>query len=259
MDSDLAKALVTAGIWLVIVVAIRFALNAAYDRWERRLVESDPAVAARRRTTFGFLLRVVIVLVALIGLWNVLSIFPATEEVARAVLASSAVVALVAGIALSTPLSNLGSGLLLAFTQPVRLGDRVTVDGHTGVVERITISYTALVTDDGMNVFVPNRTMVSETLVNRSGRDPRRSISVQVPVRLGAPLAEARRVAAEAIDETAVSERLTLDVRIGEATEKLVWLDVVGFAPPGANVPELAAEVRERTLAALADAELLPA
>ena len=259
MDSDLAKALVTAGIWLVVVIAIRFALNAAYDRWERRLVESDPSVAARRRTTFGFLLRVVVVLVALIGLWNVLSIFTATEEVARAVLASSAVVALVAGIALSTPLSNLGSGLLLAFTQPVRLGDRVTVDGHTGVVERITISYTALVTDDGMNVFVPNRTMVSETLVNRSGRDPRRSVSVQVPVRLGAPLAEARRVAAEAIGETARTERLSLDVRIGEATEKLVWLDLVGFAPPGANVPELVAEVRERALAALADAELLPA
>ncbi|MGH3065632.1 MAG: mechanosensitive ion channel domain-containing protein, partial [Gaiellaceae bacterium] len=60
---------------------------------------------------------------------------------------------------------------LLAFTQPVRLGDRVTVGEHTGVVERISLSYTALVTDEGPHVFVPNQTMVSTTLVNRSVGD----------------------------------------------------------------------------------------
>ena len=253
------KALVTAGVWLVVVVAIRFTLNIAYDRYERRLVESDRAVAARRRTTFAFLVRLVVVLVALIGTWNVLSIFPATEEVARAFLASGAVLALVAGLALTTPLANLGSGLLLAFTQPVRLGDRVTVDGHTGVVERITISYTALVTDDGKNVFVPNRTMVSETLVNRSARDPRRSVAVQVPVRLGASLTDARRVVEDAVADVAEAGRLALDVQLGEVTDKVVWLDVAGFAPPGSDVPRVATELRERVLTALGEAELLPA
>lgn len=259
MDSDLVKALVTAGVWLGVVVAIRFALNLAYRRYERRLVESDRAVAARRRTTFAFLVRLVVVLVALIGTWNVLSIFPVTEEVARAFLASTAVLALVAGLALTTPLANLGSGLLLAFTQPVRLGDRVTVDGHTGVVERITISYTALLTDDGKNVFVPNRTMVSETLVNRSARDPRRSVAVQVPVRLGAPLTDARRVAEEAVAEPAETGRLALEVQIGEVTDKVVWLEVVALAPPGSDVAAIATELRERALDALAAAELLPA
>ena len=67
-----------------------------------------------------------------------LSIFPATQEIARAFLASSAVLAVIAGLALTTPLGNLGSGVLLAFTQPVRLGDRITVDDHTGIVDEIT-------------------------------------------------------------------------------------------------------------------------
>ena len=51
------------------------------------LAERDPAVAARRRTTFSILLRVVIAIVVLIGVWVVLSTFPATQEIARAFLA----------------------------------------------------------------------------------------------------------------------------------------------------------------------------
>jgi small conductance mechanosensitive channel len=162
------QALVLAGVWLVVVITVRFALRLAFRRYEKRLAEHDPMVAARRRTTFSFLLRIVIALVVLIGVWSVLSVFPVTQEVASAFLASGAVLALVAGVSLSTPLGNLGSGVLLAFTQPVRLGDRVTVGDHTGVVQAISLSYTTLVTDEGPHVFVPNQKMVSEMLVNRS-------------------------------------------------------------------------------------------
>jgi small-conductance mechanosensitive channel len=170
MDSSsrAVHALVAAGIWIVVIVVVRFVLERAFARYERRLAERDPAVAARRRTTFAFLLRVLVALTVFIGIWSVLSIFPATREVANAFLASSAVLAVVAGVALSTPLGNLGSGVLLAFTQPVRLGDRITVGEHTGVVDAISLSYTTLVTDEGPHVFVPNQTMVSTMLVNRS-------------------------------------------------------------------------------------------
>ena len=170
MDSSsrVAQALAAAGIWIVAVIAVRFVLRRAFARYERRLAEKDTAVAARRRTTFAFLLRVVIALTVLIGVWSVLSIFPATHEVANAFLASSAVLAVVAGVALSTPLGNLGSGVLLAFTQPVRLGDLITVGEHTGVVQEISLSYTTLVTDEGPHVYVPNQMMVSTMLVNRS-------------------------------------------------------------------------------------------
>ncbi len=175
MDSSsrAVQAIVLAGVWLVVVLGLRFALRHAFARYERRLAERDSLVAARRRTTFSFLLRIVIALVVLIGVWSVLSVFPVTQEVASAFLASGAVLALVAGVSLSTPLGNLGSGVLLAFTQPARLGDRITVGEHTGVVAAITLSYTELVTDEGTHVFVPNTSMVSTALVNRSVGAPR--------------------------------------------------------------------------------------
>jgi small-conductance mechanosensitive channel len=258
VDSNALKALLVGTIWIVVVVVVRFTLNIAFGRYERRLAEQDPAVAARRRTTFSFLLRVVVALVVLLGVWSVLSIFAVTQEIARAFLASSAVLAVIAGLALTTPLGNLGSGVLLAFTQPVRLGDRITVGDQTGVVDEITLSYTALATDEGRRVFVPNTTMVSTTLVNNSVSDPRRLVTVQLPVRLGAPLADARRLTTEAASRVQHAEQLTLDVQVGAINEKTAWLNVVAFAPPGSDVPRIASEIRETALAALAEADLLP-
>ncbi|HET9461772.1 MAG TPA: mechanosensitive ion channel family protein [Gaiellaceae bacterium] len=173
MDSSsrAVHALVLAAIWIGVIVFVRFALWHVFSRYERRLAEKDPAVAARRRTTFTFLLRIVVALTVLIGIWSVLAIFPATHEVANAFLASSAVLAVIAGVALSPPIGNLGSGVLLAFTQPVRLGDRITVGEHTGVIQEISLTYTTLVSDEGPYVYVPNQTMVSTTLVNRSVGD----------------------------------------------------------------------------------------
>jgi small-conductance mechanosensitive channel len=259
VDSDLARALVTGAIWLVVVVGLRMALNAAFARYERRLAERDPSVAARRRTTFRFLLRVVVALAALIGIWSVLSIFPATQEIARAFLASSAVLAVVAGLALTTPLSNLGSGVLLAFTQPIRLGDRITVDDHTGVVDDMTLSYTALATDEGRRIFVPNSKMVSTTIVNRSVSDPRRMVTVELPVRLDASLEQARRVTVEAAGSVPGCEALEVDVQVARVTESTAWLTIVALAPVSADVSRIASDIREHALAALAEAGLLPA
>jgi small-conductance mechanosensitive channel len=257
-SSNTVEAVVLALVWIGVLVTLRFGLWRAYGRYERRLFERDPSVAARKRTTFTILLRVAVALVALIGVWIVLSKFPATTEIARAFLASSAVLAVIAGLALTTPLGNLGSGVMLAFSQPVRLGDRISVGDQTGVVDEITLSYTALQTDEGRRVFVPNREMVATIIVNNSVADPRRLVRVQLPVRIDASLSEARRLAGEAVQAVEQSDLLDFEVHVDTLTEKTAWLNVVAYAPPGTNVPRAASEVRERALATLGDAGLLP-
>jgi small-conductance mechanosensitive channel len=257
MDERNVRALVTAAIWIAVLLAVRWLLVRAFAAWERRQAETDAAAVARRRTTFSFLARIVVALVGLIGAWNVLSIYPQTAEVARALLASSAVLALVVGLALNTPLGNLGSGLLVSFTQPVRLGDRVTIGDQTGFVEQISLIYTTLVTDDDKRIFVPNTQLTTSAIVNRTIKDPRRSVVASLPVRLGAPLPQARAVALAAAGGVAgvVDPRIS----VTDVTERLVWLSVSGFAPLDADVATLAGEIRERGLTALGEAGLLPA
>lgn len=258
MDERWVRVLVTAAVWLAVIVVVRWLLARAYRAWERRQGDTDPAVVARRRTTFSFLSRLVIVVVSTIGVWSALSIFPQTQEVARALLASSAVIALLAGLALSTPLGNLGAGVLLAFSQPLRIGDRVTVGEHTGFVDQINAIYTALVTDDEKRVFVPNNQLVSSAIVNRTIRDPRRVVSVDLPLRLGAPIDEARTTVLRAIDAVEGLQHGKSKVLVGNIDGSRVWLTAIASAPLDANVTQLGSDVREAGLAALADAGHLP-
>jgi small-conductance mechanosensitive channel len=254
MDERWVRALVTAAIWLAVLVVVRWVLGRMYDAWERRQADTDPAVVARRRTTFSFLRRLTIVLVSTIAAWNVLSIFPMTEGIARAMLASSAVIALIAGLALSTPLGNLGAGVLVAFTQPIRIGDRVTIGEHTGFVEQISMIYTRLVTDDERRVYVPNTQLASSAVVNRTIRDPRRVVSVSLPVRLGTPLADARETVLQALDSVQGLHRQGSQVLVGDVAGGVVWLTATASAPLDANVGQLGSDVREAALGALADA-----
>jgi small-conductance mechanosensitive channel len=256
MDDRTLRALVTALAWAAVVLAIRFVLGWLYGRWECRRSDSDPADVARRRTTFSFLQRILVAIVAAIGVWSVLSIFPQTSEVARAVLASSAVLAVFAGLALNTPLGNLGSGVLVAFTQPLRIGDRVTVGEQTGFVEQINLIYTELVTDDDRRIFVPNTQLTTTAIVNRTIKDPRRSVTATFPIRLDVNVSAARQALLDAAakTETVTEARIT----VGEITDRLVWLTVTGFAPLTADVVSLSSDLREQGLVALGDRGLLP-
>ena len=129
---------------------------------------------------------------------------------------------------------------------------------NTGIVDEMSLSYTALTTDEGRRIFVPNSKMASSTLVNRSVDDPRRLVTVSLPVRVDAPLPEARRLALEAVASAPEGAELDLDVRVGQVTERTAWLDVVAFAPFGADSSRVASDVRERALGALSEAGYLP-
>jgi small-conductance mechanosensitive channel len=253
------QAIITGAIGIVVVLLVRFVLGWGYDRYERRLHGRDPLAAARRRTTFNFVRRVIVAVVAAIAVWSVLSLYDATEQLAKALLASSAVLALFVGLAFSTPLSNLGSGLLVAFTQPLRLGDRITVAGETGFVEEMALIYTTLVTDDARRVFIPNTQLTTGMVVNRTIRDPRRTVTARFPVALTAPIADARAALLEAIAETPGTTPGAARVVIAEITDRMVWLEAIAYGPIDADVVALASELRERGLAALAEKGFLAA
>ena len=259
MSSRTVEAIVTGAIGVVAVVAVRWALGIAFARYERRLATHDPAEAARRRTTLAFLRRVIVAIVASIAVWSVLSLYPQTDQIVNALLASSAVLALFVGIAFNTPLSNLGSGLLVAFAQPLRLGDRVTIGEHTGFVEAVDLLYTTLVTDEARRVFVPNTQLTTSTIVNRTIRDPRRVVSAEFPVRLGASVDEARQVVVRAAGRVEGVKHEETRVLVGDVRNGAVWLTATVSAPLDADVILLGSNLREEVLDALGEAGALAA
>src|SRR5712691_3585992 len=119
-----------------------------------------------------------------VGLLSALLVIPQVRAVAGGLLASSAVLGIVVGFASQRTLGNFVAGLLIAFTQPVRLGDKVTVENTEGVVEEIGLIYTFIRTENGDRLVIPNEKLASDTIRNSTirSREKVAEITVQVPL-----------------------------------------------------------------------------
>lgn len=94
--------------------------------------------------------------------------FTNLEQIAAGVLASSAVLALIVGFAAQHTLSNLVAGILIAISQPFRIGDKVTFEQTEGRVTDISLSYTYIDPGDGSSVVIPNQLLVEGVVHNHS-------------------------------------------------------------------------------------------
>jgi small-conductance mechanosensitive channel len=259
MSEQWRQALITAGVGLLLLIVLRFALGALFDRYVRRAAaRKPPDYVAKLRTRLVVLRRVILAFVVVVVLWSVLEVFPATEHLARTLLASGAFLALLLGVAFSVPLGNIGAGVLLSISQPVRIGDRITVGEVTGTAEEITLIHTIVKTDQGLTAFVPNSQMITSTVVNRSLADPRRLVSVRLPVAIKAPVERAREVLLRVVADVGEAELEDATIAVVDVAERTTWLSVTGYAPRPTAVDRVASELRERALQALAAEELLP-
>jgi len=253
------QAIVTVGVGLLVLVVLRVVLGVVFDRAVKRAVaRKSPDHAARLRTRLTVLRRVILAFVLAVVLWSVLEIFPATEQIARTLLASSAFIALVLGVAFSVPLGNIGAGILLSLSQPVRLGDRITVGDVTGTAVEITLIHTIVRTDQGLTAFVPNSQMITSTVVNHSLDDPRRLVTVRLPVANTTPVEDARRVLLRTVGEVNEQSMEDTSVTVIDVGERTTWLALSGYAPRPTAVDRVASELRERALSALAAEGFLP-
>lgn len=130
--------------------------------------------------------RIVYLTVVVIGIIIILAIW-GTGIVLPVALLGALSVAL--SFALQDVLKNLVAGVYLLIEHPFVIGDRITVTTFTGEIRDIQIRYTALVTDDGELVLVPNSILFSSAVVNLSEANRKRgSLTVTVPALAGADL-----------------------------------------------------------------------
>ena len=134
--------------------------------------EAETRLRLLRRLTFGVII--------MLGVALALVQFPAVKRVATTILASSAVLGLVIGFAARATLANAVAGVLLAITQPVRVGDLITYSQETGIVEDVRLAYTTIRLDNGRRLVVPNEKLVQNPVENHTMVDPRVQVEASV-------------------------------------------------------------------------------
>ena len=167
---------------LAVVVVVMVVTIVVARLIDRRIARRD--LPPEAITRYRILRRSITTTIIFVGLLSALLVIPQVRAVAGALLASSAVIGIVVGFASQRTLGNFVAGLLIAFTQPLRLGDSVAVDNTEGVVEEIGLIYTFVRIENGDRLVIPNETLVSDTIRNSTirSREKVAEISLQVPL-----------------------------------------------------------------------------
>jgi small-conductance mechanosensitive channel len=242
---------ISAAITLIVAFVLAFLVDRLIiGRGMRAAEHSGTGVSRATQTRLRVIRRLVFMTILVIGIALALSQFAQIKRLATGILASSAVLGLVVGLAARQTLGNMVAGVTLAITQPIRIGDRITFEEVTGRVDDLTLSYTYIDPGDGDLVVVPNERIVSGTVFNHSTGDR------------GAPVTASAWVPPET-DVTRASEQLKASagadaVRVAEWTPEGIRLEVK--LRPGTErtrVGDEEAALRERVQKVLQGAGLL--
>src|SRR6266851_1096042 len=184
---------------LIVVGVVMFVTIVVARLIDRRIARRD--LPPEAITRYRIVRRSVTTTIIFVGLLTALLVIPQVRAVAGGLLASSAVLGIVVGFASQRTLGNFVAGLLIAFTQPVRLGDGVVVEDTEGTVEEIGLIYTFVRTENGDRLVIPNEKLASDTIRNSTirSREKVAEISLQVPLGqdLGAVVDRLRTIAAD--------------------------------------------------------------
>ena len=166
---------------VLIAVGVIVAASVVAKLIDWRISRHDlaPGVVTRYRV----LRRTLFASIVFVGVLSALLVIPGIRAVAGGVLASSAVIGLVIGFASQRTIGNVVAGVLIAISQPLRLGDEVEIQGTKGVVEEIGLTYTWIRTRDNDRLVVPNERLASESIRNSTIRSAESytEASVEVP------------------------------------------------------------------------------
>lgn len=181
--------------WTVIKTTITIAAALMIAVWLGGLFDDHlarrPRLDSNARLVFGRVARAVLltmgVLIALsrVGL-NVttLSVF-------------SGALAVGLGFGMQKIAANYISGFIILLDRSIQIGSMISVGSDRGVVRQITTRYTVLRAPNGVDVLVPNETLIGSVVVNETFADRNLWISISIQISYGSDVDRALEILVE--------------------------------------------------------------
>jgi small-conductance mechanosensitive channel len=237
-NSDVVTAVLSIVLALIVATLLDRYFAHRGDRLARAVSrggEVSPVLDTRLR----FLRRLIYASILLLGIAVAASQFTGVSKLAASILASGALAAAIIGFAARQTLANVVAGVMLAITQPLRVGDWVTFEENYGVVEDVRLNFTVLRTSSDVRVVIPNERLASGILRN----DTLGSDAIGLDVSVWLPLdADTERALAALEDETGS------EASVAEVTHEGVRITVGGDPVPPPQKGPRQAELRAQCL-----------
>ena len=149
-----------------------------------RRLKTDPA----NRHALGLISRYAVIILGVILAMNKIGIGWAKVQWLVAALTVGL------GFGLQDIVANFVAGIIILFEKPIRIGDTVTMLGTSGKVTRIQIRSTTITDWDRRETIIPNKSFLTDKIVNWSLTDPIIRIVIEVGIAYGSDTARAEEL-----------------------------------------------------------------
>ncbi|NMO51398.1 mechanosensitive ion channel family protein [Actinoplanes sp. TBRC 11911] len=154
---------IAAFAWLVAALVLVLE-DYALSRW--RTDVPDNLKRRRFKTQVVILRRVSVAAIVIITVGIILMTIPGIRALGASLLASTALISVVAALAAQSTLGNVFAGLQLAFSDAVRVDDVVVVEGEWGRIEELTLTYVAVQIWDDRRLLLPTSYFTTKPFQN---------------------------------------------------------------------------------------------
>ncbi len=181
------------------------------------------------------------------------------KKVSTWMFATAGVTGIAIGFAAQTVFSNLISGIIIAFVQPVRLGDNVSIDGQGGVVQSIGLFYTTIRMLDNRHLLIPNKLLSDRFIQNFTLVDPNSAAIVLLRLSYSADLEAVRSLLLDAArNHPSLLPEREPTVQVVDADSTGVSMRLMAWAPTQGEAVTMAADIREAVVSKLDESDVNP-
>lgn len=191
--------------------------------------------------SLGFVIIFVTVALMLLGI-------PGVRSVGVTLMASAGLATLAVGAAAQPALKSLIAGIQMAVTEPIRIGDLVVMEGETGRIEDIRMTYVVIRTADERRLIVPTAKFLETTFQNWTRVAGGLTGSVVLPIAAGQPIAPIRAAFAALLDAHPDWDKRTGELQVSEVKIEAVELKLVMSAKDPSAMARLRFAMREAML-----------
>jgi small-conductance mechanosensitive channel len=140
------------------------------------------------------------------------------------------------------------SGLQLAFTEAVRIGDTVIVEGEEGCIEEITFTYVAIRLWDGRQLILPIAYFTEKPFQNWTRGTSERLGIVVLFADYTVPVAAVRERLRTLVEAHPLWNKKVWALEVTDATERTIQLRALVSAADGDALWKLRCDVREQLI-----------
>jgi small-conductance mechanosensitive channel len=202
-------------------------------------------------TRLDALRRVAQVLVIIVGIALALMQFPTARTVGLSLLGSAGIAGAILGFAAQKTFSNIFAGLLISFTQPIRIGDIVNVENETGTIEEILSTHVVVRIWDGRRLIIPVSYFLESPFQNWTRTTPELAGTVFLHVDYRINVDGVRERLDEILKDEPLFNGKAKGVLVVDMTERSALLRVTVSANDSSSLWDLRCKVREKLLAYL--------